>query len=125
MIASLKRSLPFLFALVLPVGAGCSKKAEGQTSSAPSCATCVTADQHGYSPSSLTLPKGGPGSKATVTFTRTTDETCAKEVVVPELNINKPLPLNQSVAIELPTDTARTLTFQCGMAMYKGKLVVQ
>lgn len=84
----------------------------------------VVADERGFSPKSLPLPKGGPGSTASVTFVRTTDATCATEVVIPDLNVKKGLPLNQSVAIDVPTDTARTLTFQCGMGMYKGALVV-
>ncbi len=56
---------------------------------------------------------------------RTSDKTCATEVVFPDLAIKKDLPLNQPVAVDVPTDSARTLTFQCGMAMYKGMLVVK
>jgi hypothetical protein len=110
----------------------CSKKADASgESSAPSMLGAmggplsVTAGEHGFTPSSLAIPKGGPGSKATVTFVRTTDKTCATEVVFPDLNITKPLPLNQAVDIDVPSDAARTLTFQCGMAMYKGALVVR
>jgi plastocyanin domain-containing protein len=33
--------------------------------------------------------------------------------------------LNQPVAINVPSDAARTLTFQCGMGMYKGALLVK
>ncbi len=84
----------------------------------------VTADEHGFSPPSLKLAAGGPGSHGTVTFIRTTDKTCATEVVFPDLKIEKKLPLNQVVAVDLPTDTAKSLTFQCGMAMYKGAVVV-
>ena len=40
-------------------------------------------------------------------------------------NIKEPLPLGKSVAINVPTDNERTLTFQCGMGMYKSKVVVQ
>jgi plastocyanin domain-containing protein len=85
----------------------------------------VTAGEHGFSPSSLPLPKGGPGSLATVTFVRTTDQTCATEVVFPELDIKKTLPLNAPVTVDVPNDAARTLSFQCGMGMYKGALVVR
>ncbi len=88
------------------------------------CPTCVVADEHGFSPSSLTLPKGAAGSKTTLTFTRTSDDTCARDVVFPELSIKKPLPLNQPVLVDVPTDASKTLTFQCGMAMYKSSVVV-
>ncbi len=85
----------------------------------------VTAGDHGFKPSSLEVPAGGPGSHATVTFVRTTDDTCATEVVFPDLKIEKKLPLDEVVAVDVPTDTAQTLTFQCGMAMYKGAVVVR
>ncbi len=85
----------------------------------------VVANQHGFSPASLALPRGAPGSKTSITFVRTTDNTCATEVVFPELDVKKDLPLDTPVSIDVPTDTARTLSFQCGMAMYKGALVVR
>jgi plastocyanin domain-containing protein len=85
----------------------------------------VVAGEHGFTPSSLALPRGAPGSKASVVFVRTTDKTCATEVVFPDLDVKKDLPLDTPVSIDVPTDTARTLTFQCGMAMYKGALVVR
>jgi plastocyanin domain-containing protein len=87
----------------------------------PPGAVAVTADDHGFSPSSVSFKKGAPAS---LVFTRTTDDTCAKEVVIPDLKITKELPKNQPVAIEIPTDTAKTLTFQCGMGMYKSSIVV-
>jgi hypothetical protein len=114
---------------------GCDKKSGGgdppgqaaASGSAPASAgpLRVTAGEHGFSPASLDLPKGAPGSTAAVTFTRVTDKTCATEVVFPDLNLKKDLPLNTPVTVDVPTDSARTLTFQCGMAMYKGALVVR
>jgi hypothetical protein len=111
-------AVPAALALVLGGATGC-KKSEASTPLAD-----VTASEHGFSPASLKLPAGGPGSHGTVTFVRTTDKTCATEVVFPDLNIEKKLPLNEVVPVELPTDAAKTLTFQCGMAMYKGAVVV-
>jgi plastocyanin domain-containing protein len=126
------RSLSVVLLAGLALLSGCDKKADaGGESSGPSMlaaaggALTVTAGEHGFAPSSLAIPKGGPGSKATVTFVRTTDKTCATEVVFPDLDIKKPLPLNEAVAIDVPSDSPRTLTFQCGMAMYKGSLVVR
>jgi plastocyanin domain-containing protein len=105
----------FAVALALPA---CGKKSEA----AP--LADVTASEHGFSPSSFKLAQGGPGSHSTVSFVRTTDQTCATEVVFPDLGIKKDLPLNEPVKVDVPTDTAKTLVFQCGMAMYKGAVVV-
>lgn len=85
----------------------------------------VVASEHGFSPASVSLPHGPPGSKVSVTFIRTTDKTCATEVVFPELDVKKALPLDTPVTIDVPTSAARTLTFQCGMDMYKGALVIK
>jgi plastocyanin domain-containing protein len=111
------------------LAAGCDKQSSA-TEAAPVVVPVggearIVANEHGYTPSSLTLTKGGAGSTATLTFERTSDHTCATEVVFPELKVTKDLPLNKPVSVQVPTDTARTLTFQCGMAMYKGALVVK
>jgi plastocyanin domain-containing protein len=81
----------------------------------------VTADGDGFKPSSVQLKKGEPGA---LVFTRTTDETCATEVVFPELKIEKKLPKGEPVRIDIPTDKEQKLTFQCGMGMYKSAVVV-
>src|SRR5262249_43133072 len=85
----------------------------------------ITVDQTGFKPSSLTLERGDPGSTTSITFTRTTNETCARWLVIPDLQRNIPLPLNTAVSVSFPSDQARTLSFQCGTGMFKGSLVVQ
>jgi hypothetical protein len=87
----------------------------------PSGKVLIAVDARGFHPSSIEITKG---QRTTLEFRRTTDDTCATSVVFPELKIEKALPLNQTVAIELPADTSSTLTFQCGMGMYHGKIVV-
>jgi plastocyanin domain-containing protein len=82
----------------------------------------VVVDGKGFTPSEITLEKGKPAS---IVFLRTSDGTCAKEVVFPELKVEKALPLNTPVAIDVPTGEARTLTFQCGMGMYKSAVLVK
>jgi plastocyanin domain-containing protein len=119
-----------LFVSLVSLGGGCDKKSDASTGT-PSLVPAapgeirVMASEHGFSPDSLAIPKGAVGSLATISFVRTTDQTCATEVVFPELDIKKALPLNQPVAINVPSDAARTLTFQCGMGMYKGALLVK
>jgi plastocyanin domain-containing protein len=81
----------------------------------------VVADGDGFKPSSVTFKKG---EKASLVFTRTTDETCAKQVVFPELGLKKDLPKGQPVTIDVPTDKEQSLTFQCGMGMYKSSVVI-
>jgi plastocyanin domain-containing protein len=76
----------------------------------------------GFNPSQIGVGRGVP---LTLEFRRTSRDTCATKVVFPELHLERELPLNESVAIEIPTEQARTLTFQCGMGMYKSSVVVQ
>lgn len=82
----------------------------------------VIADEKGFHPSSLELKKGGPGQ---VTFMRTSDKTCAKEIISKELDINKELPLNKAVTVDIPTDKDRTITFTCGMGMFESRMVIR
>lgn len=122
-----------LVAPVLAVAMACGKNDATPTNDArppsvsPAAPTAVKTvavevGADGFSPSSITVKKGEP---VTLAFKRTTDKTCATSVVFPELKLEKSLPLNEVVAIDVPTDRARTLAFQCGMAMYKSKVVVQ
>ena len=105
---------------------GCDKKSDASAEPAAAPGELrVTAGEHGFSPASMQLPKGAAGSLATITFVRATDQACATEVVFPDLDLKKDLPLNTPVAVQVPNDAARTLSFQCGMGMYKGALVVR
>ena len=101
---------------------GC-KKPEGAPASAAaqSGPVAVIVDADGFKPSSVTFKKGAPAS---LVFTRTVDDTCATEVVFPQLDIKKELPKNMPVTITIPTDKEQKLTFQCGMGMYKSSVVV-
>jgi plastocyanin domain-containing protein len=74
----------------------------------------------GFQPSRIDV-----GSDRSLVFRRTTDKTCATSVVFPGLGIEKTLPLNTDVAIELPPGTRGELAFQCGMGMDRGKVIVR
>jgi hypothetical protein len=117
-----------LIVLAAALGAvvGCKDKTAGSTGGGnsaplPPGAIAITADENGFKPSSVSFKRGAPAS---LVFTRTSDETCATEVVFPELKVKKDLPKGQPVTIEIPTDKEQKLTFQCGMGMYKSAVVV-
>ena len=62
---------------------------------------------------------------ARVTFTRTSDKTCATAVVFASLNIRRDLPLNVPVTIEFTPDKAGEIPFACGINMLRGTVIVQ
>jgi len=126
------RIMRLIHALFAPVAflallsASCSKSSaatEGATSQNAVAAGPVTiiADGNGFTPSEVKVAKGSDGK---LRFQRKSDDTCATEVVFPELNIKKPLPLNQVVEITVPTTEAKTYAFTCGMGMFKSAVVV-
>ena len=82
----------------------------------------VTADGEGFHPGSIKIPAGRP---ITLVVTRTSDNTCAKEIVIPSLNVTRDLPLNRPVEIRIPPQEKGSVTYACGMNMYRGRLVVQ
>lgn len=116
----------FVFALLPCVAIACKRESPGEASSRAAVAVDghlrVEAGEDGFSPATVAVAKG---QKLTLDFVRTSQNTCATEVVFPELQIEKKLPLAETVAIEIPTGEARTLAFQCGMGMYKSKIVIQ
>ncbi len=72
----------------------------------------------GYSPSNISVPAG---RSVKVTLTRTEDNPCLEEIVVPDLKISRFLPLNQSVSLDLTFPRPGSYPFHCGMNMYHGQ----
>ena len=82
----------------------------------------IIVTEQGYDPPSITIP----ANMATkLTFIRRTDATCGNEIIFPDLKINRPLPMNTPVTVEIPARSAGTLRFTCGMDMLEGKLVIR
>gem|GEM_PF-1022581 len=76
----------------------------------------------GYEPASLELTRDVP---ARVTFVRESKTTCGTQVVMPEYDIKRALPLNEPVVIEFTPRKSGEFAFTCGMGMLRGKVVVQ
>src|SRR4051812_36544870 len=73
-----------------------SAEAAARQSAAPIQTVQIAVTEEGFVPASVTIKKGQP---VKLVFTRTTDHTCAKAVVFPELKLEKQLPLNKTAEI--------------------------
>lgn len=102
----------------LGLGASVAETAAGPP---PSDEHRIEVGSNGFAPSELAISAGRP---ARLTFVRTTDATCATEVVVPSLNLKRALPLNQPVTITIPAQKAGDIAFACGMNMFRGQVRV-
>lgn len=76
----------------------------------------------GYEPDQIRV---GPNEKVVLRVTRTTDATCATEIVVPDAHVKKDLPLNVPVLVNVGTLGTGQHQFGCGMSlMVSGMLTV-
>jgi RND family efflux transporter MFP subunit len=95
---------------------------QSRSATAPVQTARIVVNAQGFEPARVVLRSGAP---TRLTFVRTTDATCATEIVIPSLNIKRALPLNEPVAVEFTPAKAGEVAFACGMDMLKGVLVVQ
>jgi plastocyanin domain-containing protein len=75
----------------------------------------------GFEPAETKVAKG---ENVTLVFTRQTDQTCARDVVVKDRGTTVALPLNQPVRVALGTVNGK-VSFACGMDMLTGEIVVE
>lgn len=79
--------------------------------------------EKGFEPAAVKVKKGEP---VTLVITRTTDATCAKEIVIDEHAINTKLPLNKPVKVTFTPKKSGDLKYGCAMdKMIGGVLSVQ
>jgi plastocyanin domain-containing protein len=72
----------------------------------------ITVTAKGFEPSPIEVEKGKP---LTLLVTRKTDDTCAKDLIIPDHSIKRELPLDKEVAISFTPDRAGELTYGCSM----------
>jgi plastocyanin domain-containing protein len=77
----------------------------------------VTGD--GFVPEEVKVKAGRP---VTLVVTRTTDKTCATEIVMRDFGVNTPLPLGKAVQVTVTPRKPGTYRFACGMDMIAGVL---
>ncbi len=109
--------------LVLP---SCKKDSEATATTGatatPDATIAIQVDATGYHPAEASAPAGKP---VKLVFTRTTDDGCGQQLVFPELDIRKDLPLNQAVSVDVTMPASGKVAFTCGMDMYRGAIVVK
>ncbi|TMQ70356.1 MAG: hypothetical protein E6K80_08715 [Candidatus Eisenbacteria bacterium] len=103
---------------VLPLVA-CNRTHSNQTAGGE---VHVDVTDKGFEPADVIIPAAQP---VTLVMTRKTDQTCAKSVEFASLQKSYPLPLNQPIRIELPASQKGVLSYECGMHMLTGRVIVQ
>ncbi len=106
-----------LFAVV--VTAGCNRP---QKSALGPQEVQLSVTDGGFEPARAEVPRG---QAFTLVVTRKTDQTCAKEILIPALNERRALPLNQAVRIDVPQGVTDTLIYICGMHMLGGTIAAK
>jgi plastocyanin domain-containing protein len=81
----------------------------------------IEVDAQGYHPDRIEARAGEP---VTLVFTRTTEQGCGGELVIPDHDIERDLPVNEPVEVTF-TPAAGEVSFTCGMGMYQGAVVVR
>ncbi len=88
----------------------------------PPGAVLVNINMVGFDPETIDAKVGQPLKLA---FFRPNANNCAREVVFPDLGIEKKLPPGETVVVEITPQKTGPLVFECGMKMLKGQLIVR
>lgn len=81
----------------------------------------IAVTEDGFEPSRVKVKKG---EKVKFVVTRTTDRTCAKEIVMKQVGIEKPLPLGQPVTVEFTPAKSGEVRYACGMDHVSGVVFI-
>ena len=120
-----------LLVLIIPLGlsiAACSKEESssgGRSGASDPSRIPINVTERGFEPDPVNVPSGKP---VTLVFTRKTDQTCAKEIVLTMEDgkkVERKLPLDTPVELAATFPKAGQLSYACGMDMMKGTIVVQ
>ena len=122
-------------ALLLPLfSAACSRSepAPPAPMSAPAAEQVATPDAagrlnievtaQGFVPAKATVKVGKP---LTLAVTRKVQKTCATDIVISEYQVNRPLPLNETVEITFTPQKPGKIRFACAMDMIAGVLAAE
>ncbi len=108
-------SIPFI------VDVPASKSEPVKAASVPTGYTQITVSEKGFEPASVNAKVG---TTVLLAFYRKDAENCGSEVIFAKQNIEKNLPVGETVLVEFTPTSSGEIAFACGMNMLKGKLVV-
>lgn len=106
--------------LIGGIGAGDNNAPAAIASTAEAQEARMTADYYGYLPRQLTVKKGVPVKWI---IDAKTIYTCASQLVMPSMGIQRSLEEGENIIYFTPTKTG-TIPFSCSMGMYRGRFVV-
>src|SRR5262245_42104198 len=87
-------------------------RAPGSAAPANARVVASTASEQGFTPATVPVKKG---ETVVLRFTRTTPSECLKQIVLPDLNIKKDLPVNTPVDVVIKPEKEGKIAFQCWM----------
>lgn len=115
-----------IFAVLLPLALACAGAASADAPAQRDASRIELAiTRSGFDPGNITVPAKTP---VTLVFTRKTDATCAKTLVLTMddgKKIERELPLDKPVELAVTFPNAGKLSYACSMDMVKGVIVVQ
>lgn len=117
-----------LFLLIVLAVASCKREVASQDLQGPAPVQAprrieLKVTDEGFQPGNVTVKKGAP---LVLAVTRTTDATCATELLIDGTDINTPLPLNKQVEIAWTPTAPGSVKFGCAMdKMIGGVLLVE
>ena len=76
----------------------------------------------GYTPDVIVVKRGAP---VQLDFYRDETNSCTEQVIFNDFQISRMLPAFKTTRIEFTPARAGTFTFNCGMNMVRGKLIVE
>ena len=82
----------------------------------------ISVTKNGFEPATVHLKAGQP---VRLVVTRKVDRTCATDIVVSDLGIKKPLPLNKPVEVRFTPRKPGSIRYACAMDMIAGSLIVE
>jgi plastocyanin domain-containing protein len=118
----MKLTISMIIAVAVAVS-GASAFAKGKEQKMPQeQVVTMEVTSEGFVPAQVKVKANQP---VKLVVTRKTARTCATEIVIKDLGINKPLPLNQPVEITFTPTKAGQLRYACAMNMIAGVIIVE